>query len=473
MNPSKRSLTHTLAALPPIAPGNPREAIRAAVAANPRHKIVVLDDDPTGTQTVHDIPVLTTWAAGTLASEFAGPFPCFYILTNSRSLAPAAARAVNLEIARNLKSAAGGREFTIISRSDSTLRGYFPLETDALEDGLGPFDATILIPYFEAGKRYTIGDVHYVGEGDTLVPAADTPFARDASFGYSKSNLREWVEEKTAGRVRADNVASISIEELRDPDGRATEKVVARLMELPRGAVCVVNACHSHDMLQFAAAALRVESAGRRLLFRTAAEFVMARIGLEPRPLLTAAELQIPREGGGLIIAGSYVPKTTQQLERLFALGRVQRIELSVDAMLAPERGAAEIARVQQEVHTALSAGHDVAVFTSRVLVTGSSSELSLEIGTHVSSALVSLVRTLAVRPRYLVAKGGITSSDLATRGLGLKRAMVQGQLLPGVPVWRAGDETLFPGLCYVVFPGNVGGPDALVELHLKLSGGE
>ena len=78
---------------------------------------------------------------------------------------------------------------------------------------------------------------------------------------------------------------------------------------------------------------------------------------------------------------------------------------------------------------------------------------------------LIEIVRSLDVQPRYLVAKGGITSSDVATHGLGIKRAMVPGQILPGVPVWRSGTESRYPGMPYIVFPGNVGGPEALVEI--------
>ena len=178
------------AGLPPPWPHEMRPAIRAAIAANPEHKLVVLDDDPTGTQTVCDVPVLTTWEMDTLRAEFNGPYPCFYILTNSRSLPPDEARALIGTIAKNLRAVAAGRTFTIVSRSDSTLRGHFPLETDVLADILGPFDATLLIPYFEDGGRYTIDDVHYVADGDSLMPAAETPFARDAAFGYRNSNLR-------------------------------------------------------------------------------------------------------------------------------------------------------------------------------------------------------------------------------------------------------------------------------------------
>ena len=69
-----------------------------------------------------------------------------------------------------------------------------------------------------------------------------------------------------------------------------------------------------------------------------------------------------------------------------------------------------------------------------------------------------------------MIAKGGITSSDVATRGLGVKRALVRGQLLPGVPVWRLGAEARFPGIDYVVFPGNVGSDTALADAVQQLS---
>ncbi|MDO8543079.1 MAG: four-carbon acid sugar kinase family protein [Opitutaceae bacterium] len=462
-----RSLAATLAELPPLPAEGAGDAIRAAVAANPSHKIVVLDDDPTGTQTVYDVPVLTTWNVAALKAEFARKPACFYVLTNSRSLPPAAARALNVEIARNLRLAAGDCTFTVISRSDSTLRGHFPAETDALGEILGPFDATFVIPYFEAGGRYTLDDVHYVAEGDNLVPAGETPFARDASFGYANSNLRAWIEEKSAQRVRAAEVHSLSIGELR----AGPNLVVERLLALPKGAYCVVNACHPRDIEQFALAILSAERAGRRFLFRTAAQFVSARLGLAPRRLLSPRALNLPRQGGGLIIVGSHVPTTTEQLQRLlFAAVDLGVIELSVDLLLDAARREAELGRARAALQVALRAGRDVVLYTSRRLITRGDAAENLKIGRSVSEALITLVRDLEVRPRYIVAKGGITSSDVATRGLGVRRAMVRGQILPGVPVWETGMETRFPGLCYIVFPGNVGGPDALTDVRRILS---
>jgi uncharacterized protein YgbK (DUF1537 family) len=485
--------------LPAPWPENLRPQIRAAVASQPNHKLVVLDDDPTGTQTVHDVPVLTVWDVDALRAELAQPGPCCYILTNSRSLPADAAAKLSQEIASNLRQAVGTAAFqpptagqapcggskaavpfTLVSRSDSTLRGHYPLETDVLAEELGPFDATILIPYFEAGGRYTIGDVHYVAEGDVLVPAAETPFARDAAFGYRSSNLRDYVEEKTHGRVKAAEVASVTLDELRRAGpGRVTKK----LLSLPGNSVCMVNAATPRDLEVFVAGLVEAEAQGRRYLFRTAAQFVAARLGLEPCPLwrpVGTAAFQPPGSGrlesrpserrpGGLTVVGSYVPKTTAQLDELLANPQLMRVEVSVADILNSPRRAPEVSRVVAQTNQSLAAGRDAVVYTSRPLITAHDAASSLDIGAAVSDALVEVVRRLEVRPRYFIAKGGITSSDLATKGLGVKRAWVLGQILPGVPVWELGPETTFPSLPYVIFPGNVGGPDALKEVVRKL----
>jgi uncharacterized protein YgbK (DUF1537 family) len=457
----KISKSEVFAALPPPWSADVKPLIRQLLAERPDHKLIVLDDDPTGTQTVYDIPVLTTWDQETLQAEFDQLGLCFYILTNSRSLIAADAKALNHEIARNLRAAAGGRPFAVISRSDSTLRGHFPLETDVISEELGPFDATLIIPYFEAGGRYTIDDVHYVAEGDQLTPASETPFAKDAAFGYRNSNLCDWVEEKTDGRVKVAEVKSISLDDLRiaGPDA-----VQAKLLALRDGELCIVNAAAPRDLEVLAWATLQAENAGCRLMFRTAASFVSARLGLAPRELWRPKLQGSVDKNGGLIIVGSYVPKTTQQLESLLAKSEVERVEISVEGILDSALREVVLHHAVEQANAGISAGRDVVVFTSRVLVTGGGGEASLAIGNRVSEALVELLRSIVVIPRYIIAKGGITSSDLATRALGVKRAMVLGQILPGIPVWELGAESKFPGLPYVVFPGNVGGPDALVE---------
>ena len=458
-----------LAALPPVWPAAVLAANASAATASGR-TLVVLDDDPTGTQTVRDLAVVTTWDVATLTAELAAAPACFYILTNSRSLPPSATCALHVDLANNLRAAstATRRPIVVASRSDSTLRGHYPLETDTLAELLGPFDVTVLTPYFEAGGRFTLHDTHYVAEGDRLIPAAETPFARDAAFGYHHSHLPSWIEEKTAGRTRASAVATISLDLLRRGGPHA---VADQLRALPRGSVCIVNAAAPRDIEVFAAATLAAAAAGSRFLHRTAAGFVAARLGLSPQhALLPPAAFSTPTSSGGLTLVGSYVPKTSAQLTALLATAAVTPIELDVTALLDDARRTPTLATAVTALNTALAAGRDTVVYTSRRLVTASDAAGSLAIGRRISAALIHLVQHLTVTPRYLIAKGGITSSDTATQGLGVRRALVLGQALPGVPVWRLGADAKFPGLGYVVFPGNVGSDTALADLVVRLT---
>ncbi|MHB0876216.1 MAG: four-carbon acid sugar kinase family protein [Anaerolineae bacterium] len=460
-----------MASLPPQWPDDGlRAEIRRRLEATAT-TVVVVDDDPTGTQTVHDVPILTTWGEAELAAEIRTGEPAFYVLSNSRSLAPRPAQDLARTLGANLAAArSAGRAVAPISRSDSTLRGHYPAETDALADGLGMRpDGVIIAPYFREGGRYTIGDVHYVLEGERLVPAADTESARDHAFGYRHSNLRRWVEEKSRGRWRASDVASLPLDLIR---GGGPDAVAGVLATVHGGRPVVVNAACDRDLEVVVMGLLAAEEAGKRFLCRTAASFAKVRAGIADRGLLAASELlgEAPDAGGGLIVVGSYVPRSTRQLQALLASGHWQQIELPVPRLLDAALAEAALAEARQQLARHLTAGHDVVLFTSRRLETGATAEESLAVGCAVSRALVSLVAGLERAPRFLIAKGGITSSDVATAGLGVRRALVLGQIAPGVPVWRLGPESRFPGLPYVVFPGNVGSDATLAEVATSLS---
>lgn len=462
-SPQPLDKNETFSRLPPVWQESLLPQIQSALRTNPQ-KVIVLDDDPTGTQTVHDVPVLTTWDVESLAHELENDLACFYILTNSRSMSLAEAEALNTEIGNNLSAAftQTGRAFEVVSRSDSTLRGHFPGEVTALARAVQEnFDGWLLIPFFLEGGRFTLDDVHYVAEGSQLTPAGETQFARDRVFGYRASDLREWVEEKTGGAVRAEDVAAISLDDLRrGGPARVTEK----LLELRDGRICIVNAAAMRDMEILVAGLLDTQARGKKFLYRSAASFVQTRIGQVAQPLLTAASMELAPTGGGLIVVGSYVPKTTEQLNELLKLSHLERVEIQADALL-DERREAEIARVLDHAGRALTTDRDIVIYTSRRLLTSEQTHENLTIGNTISQGLVEIVRRIRTRPRYLIAKGGITSSDVATQGLGVKRAIVRGQILPGIPVWKLSAPSRFPDLNYIVFPGNVGGPTALAEV--------
>ncbi|KAK7314652.1 hypothetical protein VNO77_33179 [Canavalia gladiata] len=432
--------------------------------------LVVLDDDPTGTQTVHDIEVLTEWTIESLIEQFRKSPKCFFILTNSRSLGSEKASALIKQICKNLDIAVksvDNTDYTVVLRGDSTLRGHFPEEADAVVSVLGEMDAWIICPFFLQGGRYTIEDIHYVDDSNMLVPAGNTEFAKDAAFGYKSSNLRDWIEEKTNGRILASSVISISIQLLRKggPDA-----VCQHLCSLQKGSICIVNAASERDMTVFALGMIKAELVGKRFLCRTAASFVSARIGIISKPPILPNDVEIAREtNGGLIVVGSYVPKTTKQVEELkLQCGQFLRsIEVSVEklAMSPIEEREEEISRTAELADVYLKAHKDTLIMTSRNLITGKTAAESLDINFKVSSALVEIVKRITTKPRYIIAKGGITSSDLATKALGARCAKIVGQALAGIPLWQLGPESRHPGVPYIVFPGNVGDSRALAEV--------
>lgn len=452
----------TFAALPPEWPHSLLDQIQALHIAS-GSRLVVLDDDPTGTQTVHDIPLLTEWGIDALREELIRS-RTFFVLTNSRSLPAVEAVQRAQEIGQNLKQAAAdaGVEVVVLSRSDSTLRGHYPAEVDALCVGIErKYDATVLVPFFEAGGRYTLGDIHYVQQGEELVPAAQTEFARDKAFPFSHSWLPAYVEEKTQGRIRAKEVQGISIQTLREG---GPEAVCQQLMQIPPNAVIVINACSARDMEVAVMGLYLAAEQGKTFLYRTAASFVRVLAGMPLKPLLQASEMAIETQAGGVLFVGSHIPKSTAQLARALELPDIESVEIEVSKLVVEAHRQAAIDACLEQITNALQQGKHVIAFTSRKLIATGSAERSLSISRIISRSVCEIVQRLPVQPRFFIAKGGITSNDIATIGLQVRRAEVVGQLQPGVPVWKLGPESKFPGMHYVVYPGNVGSESGLAD---------
>lgn len=474
------NLAERLAALPPprVVAGA-RRALRDGLLRS-RTKLVVVDDDPTGTQTVHGVRVFTDWSGPILAAALARPEPLFYVSTNSRSLPGKDAEGLAHELGHNLRAAAlqAGVRVIAASRSDSTLRGHYPSEVEALAAeladhpggtggprGTGSLDGVILVPAFFDAGRYTIDNVHWVDMGGTLVPAHETESARDPDFGFAHGDLREWVQEKTGGRIPADRVRCISIDLLRreGPGG-----VTALLEQARDGIPIVANAACDEDLEVLALGVQEAEARGKRFIYRTSASFVKVRGGVEDRPLLTRAEMGVG-PGAGLVIAGSYVARTTAQIDALAKSGKITPIEISVPLLVAEGSHDAEVERVSRAAGAAMAGGAHVLVFTTR---TRQSARDFLAAGRRVMAGLCGVVSSIGDRPGFVVAKGGITSIALARTALGCSEAEVLGQVLKGVPVWRLGAGSKWNDVPYVVFPGNVGEETSLLEVVDLLSGG-
>ncbi len=448
--------------LPPERKGQWTALITAAKARR-LDTLIVLDDDPTGTQTVHGIPVLTEWSEKSLLKELRRATPVLFILTNSRSLEVALAEEVAFEIGRNIASACkrAQKQCWVISRSDSTLRGHYPEEVNALELGL-QYDKAVhfIIPAFFEGGRFTLHDIHYVQKEKSLIPAAQTPYARDQAFGFQSSNLKSWIEEKTKGAVSSSEVVSISVEELRQ---QPVEYLSEKIRGMETGTTCIVNAVAYADLQLFVLALL---NSGVKPILRTAASLVAAVAALDQKPMLTGVEVTTPGENGGLVVIGSFVPITTSQLKHLLtSYPNLHQIKLDVRAALQIITIEKRVEAMAHEIDQALESGQTVVLYTSRELVATHSNTKNQEIGQRISQIVTDVIRRIRVRPTFLVTKGGVTSSDVATKSLGVKRALVQGQIIKGIPVWKLGTETKFPGLSQVIFPGNVGTEKSLTEV--------
>ena len=439
------------------------QLLQKEISANQK-KIVVLDDDPTGVQTVHDISVYTDWTKDSIRQGFQEKNNLFYILTNSRGFTQDETTLAHNEIAANVDAVAKelGKEYIFISRSDSTLRGHYPLETEILrtnyEKNTGCIiDGEILCPFFKEGGRFTIDDVHYVRYGNELIPANETEFAKDKTFGYRAATMPEYVEEKTKGAYPAGNVVCISLDEIHQ---MAIDEIEQKLLHVQGFNKIIVNAVDYADLKVFCVALYRAMAKGKVFMFRTAAAIVKVMGGVSDQPLLEKEQMVRANElHGGIIVVGSHTEKTTRQLEALKQLSDIRFVELDATKM-------AETGGLEKEVERCLALeeawirdGKTVCCYTSRALITADTGnkEDELRLSVRISDAVQSLVGGLSVVPKFVIAKGGITSSDVGTKALGVKRANVLGQIEPGIPVWQTGAESKFPGIPYVIFPGNVG----------------
>jgi len=431
----------------------------------PRTKIIVLDDDPTGSQTVHGCLLLTQWDVATLEEALADPAPLFFVLTNTRAVDAERAAAITREVCRNLKLALAGKDIQplIVSRSDSTLRGHYPVETDVIAEELGPFDAHLLVPAFFEGGRFTRNSIHYLRSDGKDVPVHETEFARDSVFGYRHSFLPDYVEEKTHGRISSNNVVRFLLADIR-------AGVAGRLAQLKDNACVVVDAETQTDLDAFATDLLKAAHAGKYFLFRSAASLLTSLAKLPPQAVAGQDMSQYVRRGrAGAVIVGSHVPKTTRQLEAL--LGEPGTVALEVDVARISVDCKNLLNNLLEQIERAHRAGKTPVIYTSRRELGFPSQGERLAFGARVSTFLMDIVRNLPPTLGYLISKGGITSNDVLSSGLGLRTARLLGQILPGVSVVRTPrDHPHFPDMPVVIFPGNVGDDAALAEVHRRLS---
>lgn len=432
-------------------------------------KIIVLDDDPTGSQTVHSCLLLTRWDEATLREALSDSAPLFFILTNTRGMSAERAATITREVCINLKTVLQalereGRPLNpiLVSRSDSTLRGHYPVETDIMAEELGPFDAHFLVPAFFEGGRITVDSVHYLKVAGKPVPVHETEFARDSVFGYRHSYLPDYVEEKTGGRIRAAQVERFLLADVRGDS-------LPRLLALRDNTCSVVDAEQQSDLDGFCHQLREAAARGKRFLFRSAASLLTALADLPPQPIAAADMARYVREAKpGAVIVGSHVRKTTEQLEAL--LGEPGLAALEIDVNRLPAERETLLDEALAHAAAAHARGETVVIYTSRSERQFPDQQARLDFGETVSGLLMDIVRGLPASLGFLISKGGITSNDVLSTGLALRTARVLGQILPGCSVVRCPDDhPRYPALPVVIFPGNVGDQYSLALAYRRL----
>ena len=426
----------------------------------------VIDDDPTGGQTVHDVPVFTAWDEEHIRRAFLTESRLLYIMTNSRSMTSQETSSVHKVLLENIRkqAAALNRKYEIISRGDSTLRGHYPLETDLIKSVTPSPVKELLIPMFPEGERITVGDVHYLLDNEKWIPCSESDYAQDKTFGYQNADLRQWIVEKSNGRYTLDRIGSVSLELLRSQD---YEKIEAILTSEQYDQI-IVNAVVYEDLKVFSVAYFHASQQGIHFVARTAAAWPRIIGGIDTTKLLSPAQLLPPSSSnGGLIIVGSHVKKTTQQLLRLLQNDTLAAIEFNQHLILDSVQIAQEIRRVAETATEKLRSGCTVVIHTKRerLDLASESEEAQLRITNQISQAFTSCISQIQVCPAFVITKGGITSSDILVRAMRTSEATILGQIYPGVPIWKLSSGSKFPDMPFIIFPGNVGHNDTLANI--------
>lgn len=408
-----------------------------ALGAAMKARVIVLDDDPTGTQCASDVRVALDPDPAVLAGiEDAA----LYVLTNTRAVDARTAAA----IVRGARSAFGAvdEKPAIILRGDSTLRGHVAAEMEALglAHGVG-----LIVPAYPAAGRLTVGGVHYLDSPDGRLNIADTEFARDPVFGFQSRTLAGWAHEVgLRGPVR-----NITLTELRSA---GMDSVRAALLTEPPGTVIIPDVMTDDDISMIAQGFLDARAEGRHIVVRCAAPLAAAIAGTPGR--LLDSPLDQPERL--LVVCGSHTAAATRQLDRLSGQQHPVRT-LRTASLLGsdPPKEAAE------ELRGDLAESGLAIVATERIR---RDDHGTLDHAARVMAGLMRVVRTVADDVDAIVAKGGITSAEVATSGLGGRMARVRGQILTGVSLWDVTDRhsRVVP---QAVVPGNVGDDATLVKV--------
>ena len=488
-----------LTQLPSEYPQDVTTQIEEVLRTNQNEIVVFLEDDSTGVQKSHDVYLLTDHSdkgihSGLEDARKAG-HRLVFILTNSRALTSAQAEKLNQQIATTLIEIAQKEKIIIRlgSRSDSTLRGHFPLEPlvllQSLRDHGQHCDGIIVSHVFLTEmSRVTINKIHMIRfqkqDGSFWYrPVHKTKFATDPRFGYPTSNMPEYVEFKSStsrfGKIPAEDVLHIDIESIRKG---GPKEVKHQLLSAYNGQIITFDTLTAQDLQVFVLGLLQAEQNGKHFLYRTAASLPPIRVNMKDIPILYHEQISTStRDSRVLCLWGSIVELSNIQLTTLVnQMPKVLTHPFDVQKILHSKDEKEQI--IRQAVRRV---EEDLTPETQMVIYTVPRQEYPMEKLSEearamnqqtIAVALQEVYNRCSVQPDVVIFKGGTTSSTGLFHS-GAPRVYVLGQIAPGIPVVKIfpQDNMRFPGkeLLLVLGPGNVGTASTYVNILKKLQGKE
>ncbi len=439
-------------------------------------KVIVIDDDPTGSQTVNNCLLLLKWDYSTLIKGFQSKSNLFFILANTRSLSENDAKLRLLEICNALKKIISNEsfkeEFIFVSRGDSTLRGHNFLEPEIINDCLGPFDATFHIPAFIEGKRITIDGDHFVDN----VPVSQTIFAKDKIFGYKTSNIKKLLFQKSKSQIKLNDIQNLNLSELKVLESKEKNIVFNKIRNLKENAHVIVDV-ENYSQLKKFSLSIKKLSNQKKFLFRTAASFISSVSDVKDNPQEPFFYSLLRRKNSekkflpGFLVIGSYVELSTMQLKEFLEISDCSPIELNVFEFLRISKlknNQNQLVlfknNILMQIRSILKQENTPVLFTSRKEVSLVNNDEQVNFYNSIAHFISEIVSDLKYEIGYLVSKGGITSNVILSNGFRADYVYLQGQIITGVSLVTLklkNDENL----PIVTFPGNIGNQDSLVKV--------
>ena len=435
-------------------------------------KIIVIDDDPTGSQSVHDCLLLLNWKYETLLKGLMSDSSLLFILANTRSLSEKEVKKRLQEICNNLHKVSIENNIQnnllFVSRGDSTLRGHNFLEPHLINKYLGPFDATFHIPAFLEGNRITINGKHFVNG----IPAHKTNFAKDNIFGYETNDLKKLLYKKSRSKIQLKNIKNLDCIEL------YSSHELKKILENLKNNTHVIVDIDKFSQLEKFSELIRELITNKKFLFRTAASFLKAISNCEnnKKSKFYYSQLRIRNKLNqflpGLIIIGSYTDISTKQLKKLIEMNSFKAIELDVENFYKihvskdKETKIFKLKKIILEIiRTAIKNSYIPVIFTSRKEKILENSFDQLNFYNSLSFFIAEIVGDIKYEIGYLISKGGITSNTILNSSFNIDYVYLEGQICNGISLVKAKLINNNNYLPVITFPGNLGNDFSLREV--------